>query len=149
MIDPKDPVQYLEMIHRDMEWTASHQHGGRTWTAREGQLLREDGKIMAECPLNATAKLTASVLLAMNGSPHAVLRRVSAERALLADLLAEQHTRNIDDGWYSCGALTDPEVEGCCIDETRRGTCDCGTDARVERHVRLLAEGWGWTEEGT
>lgn len=78
--------------------------------------------------------------------PTAVLRRIAADRRMLDDLIAEQHDRNLDDGWYSCGALTDPDVEGVCLDETRLGKCDCGRDARVERRARLLAEGYGWTE---
>lgn len=77
--------------------------------------------------------------------PAAALRRIAADRKLLDDFLADQHDRNIEDAWYSCGSLTDQDLEGACLDETRLGKCDCGRDARVERRVRLLAEGYGWT----
>lgn len=120
MIDPSDPVQFLERWHRDMESHARDWHGGKVWTAREGQLLREDGKVMAECPLNAVAKLTASVLLAENGSPHVVLRRIAAER----ETLAECKEVLAVDGWEYDDA---PKL--------------------ADATIRSLAKGWGWTEE--
>ncbi|WP_327066804.1 DUF6221 family protein [Kitasatospora sp. NBC_01302] len=79
--------------------------------------------------------------------PVSVLRRVAAERELLADLQADEHLM-VDDGWYSCAAATDDRFGNVCADEGRAGgPCDCGRDARVERRVRLLAQGWGWEEE--
>jgi len=59
---------------------------------------------------------------------------------LIAELLAEKH-QACEDSWYNCSAADEYGK--------RNGNqeCDCGRDARVERRVRLLAEGWGWTEE--
>lgn len=72
--------------------------------------------------------------------PARFLRRIAADRELLADVLAEPHFRNEEDNWYSCAALTDEDGEPVCLDETRApGPCDCGRDARVARRLRLLA----------
>jgi hypothetical protein len=82
--------------------------------------------------------------------PAAVLRRIAADRELLADLLAERHLVNDDDCWYTCRAGTEEHDGGeSCNDSERGKPCDCGRDNRVERRIRLLAEGWGWTEETT
>ncbi|MFE2969894.1 hypothetical protein ACFXKC_40755 [Streptomyces sp. NPDC059340] len=136
MIDPNDPLQFLERTHREFQGIAGEWHDGRTWTAREGQLLREDGMVMAECPLNAMAKLTASVLLAVNGSPHAVLRRIDRERQILE--LHKPTKGDAHDGGTTvcdtCANASREEVEG--------EPYPCAT-------VRLLAECWGWTEEAT
>lgn len=79
--------------------------------------------------------------------PAAVLRRIKAERELLDDLLAERHEVVEGDCWYTCAAATEEHDGGETCDDTRRGKpCDCGRDARVERRIRLIAEGWGWTE---
>ncbi|MFJ9847519.1 DUF6221 family protein [Kitasatospora sp. NPDC101155] len=76
--------------------------------------------------------------------PQAVLRRVTADRQLLDDLLSERHTV-VEDCWYTCPAATEEHDGGdCCDDDRRGGACNCGRDARVERRVRLLAEGYGW-----
>jgi hypothetical protein len=84
-----------------------------------------------------------------DNDPATVRRRITADRKMLDDLLADGHDRNIEDAWYSCGSLTDPDTEGSCLDETRHGKCDCGRDTHVERRVRLLAEAWGWSEGTT
>jgi hypothetical protein len=81
-------------------------------------------------------------------SPQRVLRRIAAARQLLDDLLAEKHEVVEGDCWYTCAAATEEHDGGETCDDDRRGTpCDCGRDARVQRRVRLLAEGWEWTEE--
>lgn len=80
--------------------------------------------------------------------PAVVLRRCAADRALLDDLTAERHHVNDGDCWYTCAAATEHRDGGeTCDDERRGGPCDCGRDTRVQRRVRLLAEGWGWTQE--
>jgi hypothetical protein len=78
--------------------------------------------------------------------PAAVLRRIAAERKLIADLLAERHFVNDGDCWYTCRAATEERDGGENCNDTERGKpCDCGRDTRVNRRLRLLAEGWGWT----
>ena len=80
-------------------------------------------------------------------APEAVLRRVKADRALLADLLAERHLVVDGDCWFTCTAATEERDGGeNCDDDRRGGPCDCGRDTRVERRVRLLAEAWSWEE---
>ena len=82
--------------------------------------------------------------------PAAVLRRIAAERTLIADLLAERHLVVDGDCWYTCRAATEERDGGeNCNDDERGKPCDCGRDARVNRRIRLIAEGWGWgwTEE--
>ena len=82
--------------------------------------------------------------------PHSVLRRIAAERRLLDDLNSEKHEVVEGDCWYTCAAATEERDGGETCDDSRTGApCDCGRDARVQRRVRLLAEGWGWTEETT
>ncbi len=123
------PLEFVERMHRDAEWLARDCHGGKRWTAREGQIVRDDGKVIAECPLNAHARLTASVLLALVGSPDAVLRRVAAERKLLA--LRHPNEHYPDD----------------CYDCRREPGWQYGTPAdRPCVRVRALAEGWGWED---
>lgn len=79
--------------------------------------------------------------------PAATLRRIAADRKLIADLLAEPHEVVEGDCWYTCAAATEKHDGGTTCDDTRLGKpCDCGRDARVERRVCLIAEGWGWTE---
>ena len=88
-------------------------------------------------------------LLMARNDPASVLRRVKADRAILADLLAERHLVVDGDCWFTCTAATEDRDGGACCDDDRRGgPCDCGRDARVERRVRLLAESWGWEETG-
>jgi hypothetical protein len=74
--------------------------------------------------------------------PAAVLRRITADRALLDDLLDEKHYV-LEDSWYRCSAANRAG------DRNGNEKCDCGRDERVQRQVRLLAEGYGWTEETT
>lgn len=81
-------------------------------------------------------------------NPASVLRRIAAERRMLDDLLAERHHVNDGDDWYTCAAATEDRDGGETVDDTRRGKpCDCGRDARVNRRVQTMAEGWGWKEE--
>ena len=80
--------------------------------------------------------------------PARVLRRIKADRELLADFLAERHHVNDGDCWYTCRAATEERDGGeTCNDDERGKPCDCGRDARVERRVRNMAQGWGWTGE--
>lgn len=84
--------------------------------------------------------------IALHG-PDAVLRRIRADRALLADLDGEWHTV-CSDPFYTCASAT-VEREGERNPSTRPSDgCDCGRDERVERRVRLIAEGWGWEAQG-
>lgn len=79
--------------------------------------------------------------------PAAVLRRITADRELIADLLAERHYVSDGDCWYTCAAATEERDGGQSCDDERRGKpCDCGRDDRVNRRVRRIAEGWGRTE---
>lgn len=74
-------------------------------------------------------------------NPAAVLRRIAADRKLIADLLDERHVV-ADDPWFSCAAAT--ERDGGCSEAGRWGKpCDCGRDERVERRLRIIAEGYG------
>jgi hypothetical protein len=84
--------------------------------------------------------------------PAAVLRRIAADRKLLADLTAETH-HEAGDPWYTCMAATN-ERDACRNPDTNGreqngGACDCGLDARVKQATQTLAEGWGWTGETT
>lgn len=115
-----NPVEFVERRHGDMEWIAWEYFGGREWTAREGEILGPDGKLMAEVALGGGPQLTASVLIATNGSPAAVLRRIAAER----ETLAECKKVLADDGWEYDDA---PKL--------------------ADATIRSLAKGWGWTEE--
>lgn len=72
--------------------------------------------------------------------PASVLRRIASDRKLLADFLSEPHAS------VRPGGST--EIY-CAADSGQGDPCECGRDARVQRRVRLLAEGWGWTEETT
>ncbi|MET9073859.1 DUF6221 family protein [Streptomyces sp. NPDC004232] len=75
--------------------------------------------------------------------PAAVLRRIAADRQLLDDLIAEQHNV-VEDPAYTCPAATTERDGGR---NYHPGPCNCARDERVHRRVRLLAEGYGWTEE--
>lgn len=87
--------------------------------------------------------LTAHVAL---HDPAAVLRRVAADRELLADLLAEKHQVVDGDCWYTCTAATEEHDGGENCDDNRHGDpCDCGRDTRVHRRIQILAESYGWT----
>ncbi|MCQ8831741.1 DUF6221 family protein [Streptomyces malaysiensis] len=78
--------------------------------------------------------------------PASVLRRCAADRKLIGDVVAERHIL-VEDCWYTCAAATEERDGGeNCDDERRGGACDCGRDARVERRLRIVAEGYGWTE---
>lgn len=76
--------------------------------------------------------------IALN-DPAAVLRQIDRHRRLLDDLLAEPHAVLTPGGSTQiyCDADNNPDE-----------SCNCGRDARVQRQLRLIAEGWGWTEEG-
>lgn len=63
--------------------------------------------------------------------PATVLRDVAARRALVEQLLGEEH------GTYRVGGEDFP-----CDNETDRTCCDCGRDARVAGYLRLLAQAW-------
>lgn len=78
--------------------------------------------------------------------PATVLRRIAADRKLLADLLAEKHQVVDGDCWYTCTAATEEHDGGENCDDNRHGDpCDCGRDTRVHRRIQILAESYGWT----
>ncbi|MFB8182615.1 DUF6221 family protein [Streptomyces sp. NPDC055966] len=87
---------------------------------------------------------TDAVFIAAN-NPAAVLRRIAVDRQLLDDLLTEQHNV-VEDPAYTCPAATAERDGGR---NYHPGACNCGRDERVQRRVRLFAEGYGWTEEMT
>ena len=81
-------------------------------------------------------------LIAQRADPARVLRDVTARRALLERLLAEQH-RMEEDGWYSCSQTGEE-----CYDDSRRDEpCDCGRDARVLAYLELLAQPYADREQ--
>ncbi|MGW4075995.1 hypothetical protein ACWELB_21200 [Streptomyces asiaticus] len=85
--------------------------------------------------------------LAPEVNPEAVLRHCAADRKLIADITADQHLV-VDDCWYTCAAATEERDGGETCDDTRLGEpCDCGRDARVQRRLRIIAEGYGCQEE--
>lgn len=63
-------------------------------------------------------------------SEHRVLAEVRAKRALLDELLAEEHTV-VGPVYY----LEDP-----CPAEEGTGPCECGRDARIQAYLTLLAQ---------
>lgn len=90
-----------------------------------------------DCDEARRGYLAEARLIAAHAHPAAVLRRIAADRKLL-DLHTTPHT----------------VVDGFCVEEgarcTHRGEAECvicGQDGCDT--VRLLAEGWGWTEETT
>jgi len=70
--------------------------------------------------------------------PTRVLAECAAKRAIVEDLSSESHVV-VDDCWYTCGAATEKPDGGETCDDSRRGTCDCGRNARVTHVVRVLA----------
>ncbi|MGY0062860.1 DUF6221 family protein [Streptomyces sp. LZ34] len=122
------------------------------WVDQEG-IPGWDGFIMVgdsaaegeECNPVANVYITEDAQhIALNG-PDAVLRRCAADRELIADITAERHFVDENDCWYTCAAATEERDGGETCDSTRRGgPCDCGRDARVERRLRIIAEGYGW-----
>lgn len=58
----------------------------------------------------------------------AVLRRCTADKALIADLQTDRHR---GDPWI-CESVLNPD-----------GACDCGRDERVARRLTFLAEAYG------
>ncbi|MFF7190508.1 DUF6221 family protein [Streptomyces sp. NPDC008222] len=78
--------------------------------------------------------------------PTAVLRRITKDRELLDDILAEKHHIS-DDPWYTCPAATRERDGGTYAETEGGGQCSCGRDERAQRRIRTLAEGYGWTEK--
>lgn len=70
--------------------------------------------------------------------PVAALRRIAADRKMLDDILAEPHAV------LTPGGSTQIY---CDADSSPSEPCNCGRDARIQRQIRFLAEGWGWTKE--
>lgn len=80
--------------------------------------------------------------------PAAALKRVTATRALLADILAERHHVNDGDCWYTCRAAIEDRDGGITCDDDERGkTCNCGRNERIQRRIRILTEGWDSSED--
>lgn len=91
------------------------------------------------------SRATADARHAARHDPAAVLRRIAADRKLL-DLHTTPHTV-VELAVEPVGELFCGECGGPC---THMGEAECeicGQDGCDT--VRLLAEGWGWTEEAT
>lgn len=139
-----DPLAYLHAAHAAAEALAA---SGESWTAFE-----ESAHGTRRVDVDHSFERVVAATRAWRGGhialhdPHAVLGRIKAERALIADLLSERH-HVANDPWYTCQAATEERDGGEYGNEKYRGwPCDCGRDARVERRLRIMAEGWGWTE---
>jgi hypothetical protein len=119
--------------------------GAGSWTVTSGVLdswvMTDDGRLMV-APSGMAEHVAAH-------DPDAVLRHIAADRALLADLKEERHEVVDGDCWYTCLAATEERDGGtsCRENGSADRRCDCGRDARVERRVRTIAEGWGWKAE--
>ncbi|MGW5477689.1 DUF6221 family protein [Streptomyces sp. NPDC004008] len=117
-----DPTDDIVLTVHDAEHgdlignTVAHVRGGNATTANMRHIARHD--------------------------PAAVLRRIAKDRELLNDLLAEKH-HVVEDPAYTCPAATTERDGG---QNYQQGPCDCDRDTRVQRRVRLLAEGYDWTE---
>ena len=72
-------------------------------------------------------------------NPLLVLAQCAAARRIIAALSSEHHMV-VDDCWYTCGAATEELDGGEVCDDLRRGSCDCGRDARVTHVLELLAQ---------
>lgn len=73
--------------------------------------------------------------------PARVLTDSEAKRALIADLLAEQHTV-CTDHWYTCCAATKERDGGTCPRNDHNhlsDACTCGLTDRVIRRLQILA----------
>jgi hypothetical protein len=144
-----DPLAFLRAAHAEAEAEAEAA-AERAWTPHwdYDDLVNEirdlnNGNTLANVYFPEIGKHVEA------NDPAAVLRRIAADRKLLDDLIAERHLV-VDDCWYTCRAATDEHDGGeNCNDAERGKPCDCGRDTRVNRRIRLLAEGWGWTGETT
>lgn len=131
----------LDAAERDAE-AATAATGGPHWRGSDSGLYSNDasnhpGPFLADAYGYTDPRIVAH---ATRHDPAAVLHRIAADRKLLDDLLAEPHAV------LTPGGSTQIY---CDADSNLNEFCDCGRDARVERQLRLLAEGWGWTEETT
>ena len=130
-----DPLAYLRAAHAEAEAEAEAA-GGDQWAVQEHEsdtvavydsrrepVVYDEG---APTPIQKTH--------IAKHSPAAVLRRIAADRKLIAKHAEIDFPYNPDDGPgdYSWTARCD----GCYED------APCTT-------LRLIAEGWGWTEETT
>ena len=138
------PLEFVEAAHKQAEEIAQAATPG-PWRHDPAKHWRKTGTAWFEEAVFAGPAGKDAVCVAgtgETGDPHsvadathialqdpaAVLRRIAAERKLLADLRGEPHGSD-------CWALV------------RSGRpCDCGRDDRVNLRVRLLAEGWGWED---
>lgn len=134
----------LDAAQADAE-AATAATGGPHWHGSDSGLYSNDaanqpGPFLADAYGYTDPRLVAHIT---RHDPAAVLRRITADRRMLDDLLAEKH-HVVDDPAYTCPAAT-PERDGG--HNYQQGPCDCGRDGRVKRRLRLIAEAWGWTEE--
>jgi hypothetical protein len=145
-----DPVEFLKAAHNQADAAAVRLHSELWWIGNAarieaytaGGIQFDDIGYVSENGGHTVTVTEAIQRGLLAGSPEDLSRRVAADRKILADLLAQKHYV-LEDAWYRCSAS---DRAG---DRNGNGKCDCGRDARVQRHVRLLAEGWGWTEETT
>jgi hypothetical protein len=144
-------VEAVARAAPDGPWVASgYSYGFDDWWRISQSGPRGEEVVDGSYEGGGVCSEVAAVHIALH-DPDAVLRRVAADRALLADLVAERHEVVDGDCWYTCLAATEERDGGksCREDATAEdGRCDCGRDARVERRVRLMAEGWGWEVAG-
>ena len=141
------PLEFVKAEHARAEQTAQLIESGgyepQTWhtePSRSGRWVwvYSTSRCLGEPPEAAVREDDQPVAIVRTGrnehqhialhDPASVLRRIAAERKLLADLLGEPHG---SDCWALVGSGR---------------PCDCGRDDRVNLRVRLLAEGWGWED---
>lgn len=132
-----DKVEAAAREATDGPWFADHPEP-RHWGDDPESALIVRGKVLCILDNQHNGPLNADHI-ALH-SPDNVLRRCTADRKLLAGLLAEKHTI-CEDSWYHCLAADDNG------DRDGGQDCTCGRDERVERRVRLLAEAYGWEEQ--
>jgi hypothetical protein len=140
-----EPEEWMESRQPRYEWYVQH------WADPDVTAIVADPESSAYPVATTTegmkqADAHAQAAHIARWDPAAILQRITAELALLDDLLAEKHLVIEGDCWYTCRAATEEHDGGQnCNDGERGMPCDCGRDDRVNRRVRIMAEGWGWT----
>lgn len=156
MGDPvTDPLAYLQAAHARAEQTAQAAFGAvDTWRAVDtpfgpevrigtgddvdGKWSRESQGVDAayrcddpydDCDSARAGYLAEARLIAEHGNPAAVLRRIAAERKILAE----------HQGPWSCAVCSEEDYDGAERAFRRPLDSPCAT-------VRALAEAWGWQE---
>lgn len=127
-------VTFLEVRMAEDEVAANAaEWDGYTWIPKPCHVARSDTDVCVTT-YPSDAKHIA------RWDPPRVLAHCSAQRVLIADLLAETH-QVVEDCWYTCAAATEEhDGEDTCDDTRRGGPCDCGRDFRLVRRLRILAQ---------